>query len=259
MAKNPKWTREEEIIALDYYFQIYHEGGNVSDLIEEASNLLRIMPNSKNASDMLTYRNFNGVNMRMGNFMSLDPAYEGLGLTSVGKQTIAIWKEFEGDRERLAREAEQLRKTYILEGTRNAELNVDDDAALDLETKVEPLREGSSKQVLSTRYERNPKNREAAIKVHGAICQVCGFNFEEVYGSLGSGFIEVHHIKPLYSYGKETEINPIEDLVCLCSNCHRMIHRKKGSVVGVEELQKTVEQNKSRRAMVDIIEMQEDE
>lgn len=38
-----------------------------------------------------------------------------------------------------------------------------------------------------------------------------------------------------------------------------MIHRKKGSVVGVEELQKTVERNKSRRAMVDIIEMQEDE
>lgn len=47
MAKNPKWTREEEIIALDYYFQIYHEGGNASELIEEASNLLRIMPNSK--------------------------------------------------------------------------------------------------------------------------------------------------------------------------------------------------------------------
>lgn len=70
--------------------------------------------------------------------MSLDPAYEGLGLTSVGKQTIAIWKEFEGDRERLAREAEQLRKTYILEGARNAELDVDDYAALDLETKLSP-------------------------------------------------------------------------------------------------------------------------
>ncbi len=28
-------------------------------------------------------------------------------------------------------------------------------------------------------------------------CEVCGFNFEEVYGQRGEGFIEGHHIKPL--------------------------------------------------------------
>lgn len=110
MAKNPKWTREEEIIALDYYFRIYHEGGNASELIEEASRLLRIMPNCKNASDAETFRNVNGVSMRMGNFMSLDPTYEGQGLTSVGRQTIAVWEEFEGNRTELSQEAELLRK-----------------------------------------------------------------------------------------------------------------------------------------------------
>lgn len=245
MAKNPKWTREEEIIALDYYYQIYHEGGDASTLIKEASRLLRIMPNSKNASDIETFRNYNGVNMRMGNFMSLDPAYEGLGLTSVGKQTIAVWEEFEGNRDRLAREADQLRKKYMIDGVQYLESETDDRAAFELETIIEPLKEGAQRQILSTRYERNPKNRIAAIEAHGATCQVCGFNFEETYGSLGKGFIEVHHIRPLYLHEKEVEVNPIEDLVCLCSNCHRMIHRKRDSVVDVEELRRIVAQYNS--------------
>lgn len=233
MAKNPKWTREEEIVALDYYFRIYHEGGVASDLIKEASDLLRSMPNSKNATDIHTFRNYNGVNMRMGNFMSLDPAYEGSGLTSVGRQTTAVWEEFEGDREKLAREAERLRTKYMYKESQNIESELDDYAAFELETIVKPLREGERKQVLSTRYERSPKNREAAIKAHGAICQVCGFDFEKAYGALGRGFIEVHHKKPLYSYNEETEVDPIEDLACLCSNCHRMIHRKKARLLGL--------------------------
>lgn len=245
MSKNPKWTREEEIIALDYYYQIYHEGGDASSLIEEASKLLRIMPNSKNASDIETFRNYNGVNMRMGNFMSLDPAYEGLGLTSVGRQTIAVWEEFEGNREKLSREAERLRKKYSPDGIQHLEPETNDRATFELETIIEPLKEGAQQQIISTRYERNPKNRAAAIKAHGVTCQVCGFNFEEVYGPLGKGFIEVHHAKPLYLYEGEIEINPIEDLVCLCSNCHRMIHRKKDCVVDVNELRRIVAQSNS--------------
>lgn len=136
MAKNPKWTREEEIIALDYYFQIYHEGGNASDLIEEASRLMRIMPNSKNASDAETFRNVNGVSMRMGNFMSLDPTYEGQGLTSVGRQTIAVWEEFEGNRTKLSREAELLRGKYLVGGMRNLKPEMDGCSVLEPDTIV---------------------------------------------------------------------------------------------------------------------------
>ena len=57
-------------------------------------------------------------------------------------------------------------------------------------------------------------------------CEVCGFDFTEVYGDLGSGFIEAHHIKPV-SEMKENEKTSIEDIVMLCSNCHSMIHRRK--------------------------------
>lgn len=52
----------------------------------------------------------------------------------------------------------------------------------------------------------------------------------------GKRFTEVHHVKPLSTLEEATEINPKEDLVPVCSNCHRMIHRKKDDVLSVEEL-----------------------
>ncbi|WP_433709127.1 HNH endonuclease [Paenibacillus illinoisensis] len=46
------------------------------------------------------------------------------------------------------------------------------------------------------------------------------------YGRLGQKFIEAHHKKKL-SDMVPGETTKVEDLVMLCSNCHRMIHREK--------------------------------
>lgn len=64
----------------------------------------------------------------------------------------------------------------------------------------------------------------------------CKFDFYKVYGELGVGYIEVHHIKPLHSLEEVVVVDPKNDLVCLCSNCHRMVHRKRNSVLGIDEL-----------------------
>ncbi|MGB7895012.1 MAG: HNH endonuclease [Microcoleus sp.] len=61
---------------------------------------------------------------------------------------------------------------------------------------------------------------------YGLNCYVCKFNFEEVFGEIGKGFIHVHHIIPLAEINQEYEVNPIQDLCPLCPNCHAMIHRK---------------------------------
>ena len=61
-------------------------------------------------------------------------------------------------------------------------------------------------------------------------CILCGFDFEKGYGDLGKDFIEVHHKEShtLVSRISGThEINPIEDLIPVCSNCHSIIHRSK--------------------------------
>ncbi|MGM9534857.1 MAG: HNH endonuclease [Intestinibacter sp.] len=102
--------------------------------------------------------------------------------------------------------------------------------------------EGKKVRIYTTKYERDPVNRKEAIKIHGTRCMVCDFDFEEVYGELGKDFIEVHHTKPLFSLEHEVEVNPEEDLVCLCSNCHRMIHRRRDKIMSVEELKELIEE-----------------
>ena len=74
----------------------------------------------------------------------------------------------------------------------------------------------------------------------------CGFDFEATYGELGKNYIEVHHTKPLSSMEQETIVNPETDLVCLCSNCHRMIHRKRDDILSLAELQSIITENKSK-------------
>lgn len=56
-------------------------------------------------------------------------------------------------------------------------------------------------------------------------CMTCGFNFKKAYGTLGEGFIHVHHIIPIGKIAVEYEVNPVTDLVPVCPNCHAMIHR----------------------------------
>lgn len=94
--------------------------------------------------------------------------------------------------------------------------------------------EGEEKTRIQTYYERNPNLRAEALKYHGTRCIACGFDFFEKYGEHGEGFIEIHHLYPLSSYEREVVVNPKTDLVPLCSNCHRMVHRKK--LLSIEEL-----------------------
>ena len=108
------------------------------------------------------------------------------------------------------------------------------------------LKEGKPTQVYGTRYERNNQNRKMAINFHGLDCKVCGFNFEEKYGEIGHEFIEVHHKRPLYLNATEIYIDLKKDLVPLCSNCHRMIHRDKFNILLVEDLKQIVLKKRGR-------------
>lgn len=97
-------------------------------------------------------------------------------------------------------------------------------------------KDGEVKQYYGNRYERKVINRLRAIEIHGTSCRVCGFNFEEFYGEHGKDFIEVHHIKPLSTLEEAIEIDPENDLIPVCSNCHRMLHRKRDNVLSIKEL-----------------------
>jgi hypothetical protein len=57
-------------------------------------------------------------------------------------------------------------------------------------------------------------------------CEACGFNFKEKYGKLGENYIEAHHIIPVSEMG-DNHITKETDFVFLCSNCHKMVHKKR--------------------------------
>jgi 5-methylcytosine-specific restriction enzyme A len=95
------------------------------------------------------------------------------------------------------------------------------------EIRGETFREGAMAQVTVNAYERNPAARRACIDHYGCFCQVCGFNFEKVWGELGKDFIHVHHLKEISSVGQEYEVDPINDLIPVCPNCHAMLHRRR--------------------------------
>jgi 5-methylcytosine-specific restriction enzyme A len=62
-------------------------------------------------------------------------------------------------------------------------------------------------------------------------------NFEDTYGEVRREFIHVHHITPLHEIQMGYQVNPIEDLIPVCPNCHAMLHRKEDGVyLTVEEL-----------------------
>ena len=108
--------------------------------------------------------------------------------------------------------------------------------------------EGAKKQVTVNAYERDPTARRRCIKRWGCTCAACGFDFHQVYGDLGKGFIHVHHLKPIHTLGGAYLLDPENDLRPVCPNCHSMLHRKK-EVLSIEELRNILHVNAKTRSV----------
>ncbi len=93
--------------------------------------------------------------------------------------------------------------------------------------RVEGEVEGELAQTLSSRRERSSRNRLLCLSLHGDFCGVCGHDPKSLYGADAGSILEVHHIEPLAEVATPKIYNPATDLIPLCPNCHRAIHRKK--------------------------------
>lgn len=71
------------------------------------------------------------------------------------------------------------------------------------------------------------KAKEQFKQKHGCLCcEICGFDFSKTYGEIGEDFIEAHHTIPISELSVEVKTK-IDDIAMVCSNCHRMLHRKR--------------------------------
>lgn len=112
--------------------------------------------------------------------------------------------------------------------------------------------EGRLVEALHYRRERSAtliaEVKKRALKADGRLrCQVCGFDFEAVYGELGKGFIEGHHTVPLSSVMAPVETRP-EDIVLVCANCHRMLHRRRPWISDIKQLRALVRKRRTAYA-----------
>lgn len=87
--------------------------------------------------------------------------------------------------------------------------------------------EGATKIITVNAYERDVNARKKCLEYHGSNCKICGFNSTKIYGKEFKDKIHVHHIKPLNEIGKEYEVDPINDLIPVCPNCHMILHSRK--------------------------------
>jgi hypothetical protein len=129
--------------------------------------------------------------------------------------------------------------------------------AIRSDIRVEPVREEREPAMRTERhttlvpvnvYERNPEAIAICLAHYGAACRVCAMDFRRRYGALGEGFMQVHHLVHLKADTADYVLDPINDLVPVCPNCHAMLHRGTERPRTVEQLRRLLEMARKHHA-----------
>lgn len=218
------WTRDELILACDLVLENNWNGLDQNDpRVHALSALLQQLPIYPVEVRGPKFRNPNGVARKTYDIATHHPDYKGKP-TKGGVTDLQVLREFL-DREDEMRETARL----IREGVLAGDLITTSETVPD----IEDLGEDSAPEgrLLERRHfarERDRSLRAKKIKQHrdkhGSLaCAICGFDFAAAYGDHGDGYIECHHVIPLHASGEvETRL---DDLILICANCHRMVHR----------------------------------
>lgn len=222
--KNPNWERDEIILALDLYFRL--KPGQISAISPDVitlSKLLNQLPRLNGKLENESFRNPNGVSLKLSNFLAIDKSYPGKGMAAYSKLDEIVFNEFNDQKEILATIALNIKRaiqTAVLSNPQS-EVIIDEEEHF--------AKEGKVLYRLHRYKERKAslvnKKKQQYLKKHGNLaCELCQFDFYAVYGEVGKGFAECHHKSPLYLLDAERTTR-LDDLMIVCANCHRMVHR----------------------------------
>ncbi|TDC56215.1 HNH endonuclease [Actinomadura sp. KC345] len=223
--RSPDWTWDELILACALVYENnWKEIKKDDSRALELSDLLQLLPIHPLGTRTEDFRNPSSIQRKTADIATAHPSYS--GRTTKGgwltQETVSAF--IERPQEMLA--AAQRIREILASG------DPDLMEAIDPHPTGDPNPSADEGRVLERfhRYrERDPKLRkrkiEATLKAGLPLaCEVCDFNFAEKFGKHGQGYIEVHHIIPLHEIGPS--ITELKDLALLCSNCHRMSHRR---------------------------------
>ncbi|MFE3857987.1 HNH endonuclease [Streptomyces griseorubiginosus] len=222
----PAWTEDELVLAGALVVKNgWRELRTHDREVQELSELLRSLPIHTSEEQTLPgFRSADSVSRKTTDFMTNHALYTGKA-TRCGKPTLLMIDAFTD------REAEMLQAAAALEeGIASGELHRIAPQPDEVDETGTSAIEGRLLVRRALARERDPKLR--ALKIRQVLrsgrvlqCEVCDFDFARAYGDLGQGYIEVHHVTPLYVSG--TRETKLDDLACVCANCHRMCHRSR--------------------------------
>ncbi|MES9508566.1 MULTISPECIES: HNH endonuclease [unclassified Streptomyces] len=222
--RSPDWTWDELLLICSRV--VSNDWGQLRSYQQptrDLADLLRSLPLHGNAAhDVPEFRSAASISRKSADLITGRPDYTGPA-TRGGRLTRLVAEAF------TERETEMLLAAQAIEdGISSGELVRIPEQPNEVDEDGVPAAEGRLLTRWATFRERNPALRKRKIAQARRLreplqCSVCAFDFGRRYGTLGEGYIEVHHVLPLHLSGpRETRL---EDLAFLCANCHRMCHR----------------------------------
>jgi predicted HNH restriction endonuclease len=227
--KNRVWSREELILALHLYLKFKpgipaREAPEIYALSRTLNKLAELK-----TTRQISYRNPNGVYMKVMNFRSIDPDYTAQGKTGLRKNNrdeYIVWNLFADAPAKLNDTvAAILRYTKLEEPMR---------AGSDDEESEDEFMEAEEGAVLTAAHKSRERNRKIIREFKdyvkrrkgSLVCEACGFEAADKYGIEFADKMEVHHTRPVHTLqpGEKTNFG---DLAILCANCHRVVHARK--------------------------------
>jgi 5-methylcytosine-specific restriction protein A len=210
-AGNPDWTRDETLLALDL---LYRHGTPIyrgHDDVIALSALLRSASIHPPAGRRPSFRNPDGVALKLQNlFSAIDPT-RGLSSSALDRQLVAEYPR--------ARATELATLASLIR----------DAIACGEQAEAFPEDEVFAEGQLLTSWHRS-RDRRLRKKLLGQtaddqlVCAVCGFVGPPLERPLRESFFEAHHIRPLAEFKGRTSTR-VGDLSLLCAGCHRFVHR----------------------------------
>lgn len=210
---NPKWTREELILALELYHRMEPTiPGPKDERVINLSEELRALPYHSEEARKPSFRNPDGVAFKLQN---LRQVATGRGLKNTAKGDREIWELFGDDPNRTRIAAARIR-----EGLQINQEKAD-------EPEDEEFLEGRAVTDAHKRIERNRKLRASLLSARQrddlVECDICGLRGDNLSKGLKDAVFEAHHRLPLSTSGRTK--TKLSDMSLLCANCHRLLHR----------------------------------